>query len=265
MPKEYTYFAQAEEGGPIKIGYTTVDPQVRLKGLQTGSPLSLRIIASIPKNLEKQLHERFENLRLHGEWFQNDEALLAYIRQLEIKNDPMAVAASLTPSTLPRGRRNDSLFDLVFKTDENFYDFQNWVHSRDWGGSDWSTPDFDGDEDAQCSWYYEETPTGIMEEMAHIAAESKLVEEIWVCLDHYVVLFACGHCNSQYREDILLRLSSAAYGHDCTSTEPWQFIATAGLRGNYLALDLIMSYPGKYFMTFDPELLFEKLRDKPSR
>jgi len=55
-----------------KIGISS-DPESRLKTLQTGSPKDLKLSFSFPvpddKELEGYLHERFEDRRLNGEWF----------------------------------------------------------------------------------------------------------------------------------------------------------------------------------------------------
>jgi hypothetical protein len=75
-----TYFIQAISGGLIKIGYTSKDPALRLRDLQTGSPHELRVIATIPGNVERQLHVQFQEFRRHGEWFQPHADLVAYIR-----------------------------------------------------------------------------------------------------------------------------------------------------------------------------------------
>lgn len=64
------YFIQAEDGGPIKIGYSD-DPAKRLIELQTShhSPLVIRSTISGPPSLERKLHTRFRAHRLSGEWF----------------------------------------------------------------------------------------------------------------------------------------------------------------------------------------------------
>ncbi len=65
------YFIQAENGH-IKIGFTDADDaMIRLASLQTGSPVLLKLLATIPGTIEeeKDLHRRFGAHRLHGEWF----------------------------------------------------------------------------------------------------------------------------------------------------------------------------------------------------
>jgi hypothetical protein len=67
----------------IKIGKSTRPIEQRLKGLQTGSPVQLRIIGSTTSFFEKALHRRFESegLGLHLEWFRPRLSLLDFIRE----------------------------------------------------------------------------------------------------------------------------------------------------------------------------------------
>ncbi|OYW50764.1 MAG: hypothetical protein B7Y36_18670 [Novosphingobium sp. 28-62-57] len=66
----WVYFIGANKG-PIKIG-TTVNLPARLKKLQTGSAMRLRVLACIEgtAELEAAYHARFADLRVNGEWFQ---------------------------------------------------------------------------------------------------------------------------------------------------------------------------------------------------
>jgi hypothetical protein len=54
----------------VKIGYTD-NISNRLSGLQTGSPVLLDVLCSIPgpRELESYLHGVFRKRRKHGEWF----------------------------------------------------------------------------------------------------------------------------------------------------------------------------------------------------
>ena len=80
----YVYFIGAVDG-PIKIGMSQ-DPTERLRSLQTGSPVALRLMAVVPsqepEQLEVLLHARFGSLRMHGEWFHPGEELMEFIKQL---------------------------------------------------------------------------------------------------------------------------------------------------------------------------------------
>lgn len=72
------YFVQPIDGGPVKIGYTTKPPEERLKELQIGSPVTLRVITWLPgqsMELERELHRALGFWRLHGEWFESSREL----------------------------------------------------------------------------------------------------------------------------------------------------------------------------------------------
>lgn len=64
------YFIQAEDGGPIKIGWAK-DPDKRLRLLQCGHPdvLVLRRVVAGGTETETELHGRFWQHHLRGEWF----------------------------------------------------------------------------------------------------------------------------------------------------------------------------------------------------
>jgi len=71
----FVYFIQSGKKGAIKIGKSN-DPEDRLKTLQTGSPKTLYLIASIhckseqeAYTLEKKIHNKLCKQRLNGEWF----------------------------------------------------------------------------------------------------------------------------------------------------------------------------------------------------
>lgn len=97
--RDWTYFIQAENGGPIKIGYTSKDnPEDRLRDLQTGNPNQLRLVAAIPSNIERDLHRKFSHIRIKGEWFESTDELLSFIDSLQQKSasDPESVSFSQT-------------------------------------------------------------------------------------------------------------------------------------------------------------------------
>lgn len=82
------YFIQAEGIGHIKIGFTDgADPGERLATLQTGSPVPLRVLHTMPGTLddEKNLHRTFAAAGVGGEWFKAVPELLALIPQTERK------------------------------------------------------------------------------------------------------------------------------------------------------------------------------------
>jgi len=82
--EQFVYFIEC--GNRMKIG-VSVCPQDRVKQLQTGSPspLVLRAAVSGGHNVEKELHHKFSDERLDGEWFLLSQRLEKYIE--EIKNE----------------------------------------------------------------------------------------------------------------------------------------------------------------------------------
>lgn len=80
--KERVYFI-ASESGPIKIGMA-LDPQKRLKGLQTGHHEKLSILATCSggQPQERAYHVQFAAHRLNGEWFERCPDILAEIERL---------------------------------------------------------------------------------------------------------------------------------------------------------------------------------------
>lgn len=77
------YFIHAEGTNKIKIGITTGDPERRMKALQTGSPVPLKLIGHIDESIlgmsEMGLHKKFQSVRVHGEWFQLNTHLSDFI------------------------------------------------------------------------------------------------------------------------------------------------------------------------------------------
>lgn len=65
----FVYFIQQGEG-PVKIGRAK-SPLLRLSQLQTGNPteLALRYVVPGDQALERELHTRFREARIRGEWF----------------------------------------------------------------------------------------------------------------------------------------------------------------------------------------------------
>jgi hypothetical protein len=75
-----TYFLQAGDGGPIKIG-STRNLRVRLGTLRAMSPIQLRLLGVIRGDAEDQCHRRLAAFRVHGEWFAPSPFVLEFICQ----------------------------------------------------------------------------------------------------------------------------------------------------------------------------------------
>lgn len=78
------YFIQAGKHGQIKIGYTDSNPVDRLRSLQVGNPLKLRLVGVVDgtKQAEKDLHHRLREYRVNGEWFEPNNYVKHTIIQL---------------------------------------------------------------------------------------------------------------------------------------------------------------------------------------
>lgn len=81
---EYLYFIRAGKKGPIKIGITW-DLDTRIAMLQTGNHEILYLMAAYKNNrkavqtLEKELHKKFNNFKIHGEWFKPHPELIDFV------------------------------------------------------------------------------------------------------------------------------------------------------------------------------------------
>lgn len=96
----------------VKIGYGA-NPHARMRLLQTGSPVLLTILGSLPGGqiVEKALHEHFRDLRLHGEWFDFGsldplETVTAVYENLDVASMIHAEGSRLNPHELRRMRRS---------------------------------------------------------------------------------------------------------------------------------------------------------------
>jgi Meiotically up-regulated gene 113 len=69
-----------KNGDAVKIGYTENYSQ-RLQQLQTGSPHQLEFLGTMEGSIEDEtaLHARFNGIRIRGEWFRLNRALMRFI------------------------------------------------------------------------------------------------------------------------------------------------------------------------------------------
>lgn len=81
MSDQFVYFIQADQDGPIKIGFTSDKPEKRLSQLQTGNASALKLLGAInaPASRERQFHAELSEWRLQGEWFAPHPTVLAAI------------------------------------------------------------------------------------------------------------------------------------------------------------------------------------------
>lgn len=80
----YVYVVKAASG-EYKIGHTNSIPR-RLSDFGLQLPFPVELVFAIPADdrysLERHLHERFADLRMHGEWFNLTDADIASIRAM---------------------------------------------------------------------------------------------------------------------------------------------------------------------------------------
>lgn len=78
----FVYFIQAESGGPVKIGWS-LTPVERRGQIQYGNPEVLRIIGLIEgsRDKEAEMHVRFAQSHVRGEWFADTGDLMRLIRE----------------------------------------------------------------------------------------------------------------------------------------------------------------------------------------
>jgi len=76
----YTYFFYDKTRNVVKIGKSN-NPQKRMEGLSCG--VKLQILHTIPKDIEKELHNKFKHINVHGEWFKYNQEIKSYIKQAE--------------------------------------------------------------------------------------------------------------------------------------------------------------------------------------
>lgn len=74
------YFIRRGNKGPIKIG-TSVDPQQRIKQLQTAAAEKLELLGTVAggTGLERSIHGLLSAFRMEGEWFKDDPRVLGLI------------------------------------------------------------------------------------------------------------------------------------------------------------------------------------------
>lgn len=83
------YFASAEQPGcPIKIGHS-IDVEKRLKALQTSSPETFVLLASVPGDTRAEFffHSLVSRHRISGEWFKPAPELLLLIDDIKAKGE----------------------------------------------------------------------------------------------------------------------------------------------------------------------------------
>jgi len=79
------YFLKSKVSGLIKIGKTTDDVENRINqisGMCAGGVELVKVINNADEKLESDLHRKFNDLQINGEWFSPGAALLDYIDKI---------------------------------------------------------------------------------------------------------------------------------------------------------------------------------------
>lgn len=114
IPRQrYVYAVEAVESGRVKIGIAE-DPAKRLQGHQVSSPERLRLLKVVPgdRKLERELHRRFADSRLHGEWFAPTLEISAWLSEATSGFEPLDTASRhllRAKTSLVRRRCDESL------------------------------------------------------------------------------------------------------------------------------------------------------------
>ena len=79
------YLIVCEETQTCKIGYSQ-DAQSRLVQLQTSNPFKLKLKAVISGDakLEKEIHNKFKEFKLRGEWFEYNSIIKGFFEYYNI-------------------------------------------------------------------------------------------------------------------------------------------------------------------------------------
>lgn len=103
----WLYFIGNGEG-PIKVGITRGDPKERLKDLQTGNPVRLRVLDAFsvvdPEGTEQRMHNALRDFHVGGEWYDRD-AVLHLLDELKgnVKNADGETVDNVIPFPRRRG------------------------------------------------------------------------------------------------------------------------------------------------------------------
>lgn len=91
-PPIKTYIIDAVGTELVKIG-KSYDVETRMRAMQGGSPARLSILRIIPFNCERAMHQRYAQLRQHGEWFLFDVDMLTDVFHGDLLAEAKAVIA----------------------------------------------------------------------------------------------------------------------------------------------------------------------------
>lgn len=76
----WTYFVQGPPLSPVKIG-KAIDVKQRMASLQTGTPHELRLLRTLEGDREAEMHQRFADDRIRGEWFRWSPSIETFVAE----------------------------------------------------------------------------------------------------------------------------------------------------------------------------------------
>jgi hypothetical protein len=113
------YIIRAGQHGPVKIGFTN-DLAKRLVELQVGNHERLTILRIFEGGQaeEAQLHERFAENRLHGEWHSFSQAMLgpALLGLRDLLTEPAKEIVVPVVRTMEEARAYDETLRILIRT-----------------------------------------------------------------------------------------------------------------------------------------------------
>jgi len=108
------YFAQAERTGEVKIGFST-NVSDRLYMLRWQRHTNMTLLGWVPggPRVEREMHARFDDLSLGGEWFEPDPTLFDYVEKSTRHDEPPQVLS-------PFGRITDWGYNSLLSSEEHY-------------------------------------------------------------------------------------------------------------------------------------------------
>jgi hypothetical protein len=208
-----TYFVQAVGGGPVKIGRTRKPMDERLRALQTGSPVKLRVIGVIEGDREGECHRKFAHDRLHGEWFTATDKLLKFIR-LQASVPRGVILTERVPRAMGEMTAKDreplpARYCEMIVDHEDAYDLITPAVSEDIDGCD---EEDDCDCDSCRAW----------DALAYIA-ECDMIDRVGLNSDHRLIWLDIKDVNSGRREYMVEQLAGIAWDLDAVE---WHLFAS---------------------------------------
>lgn len=119
MESNVIYLIHQQFTNYYKIGFTDGDPGFRLRQLQGGNPMPLRLVIAVEggRDMESAIHRKHADCRVEGEWFSFSAKRLQKMLQHDLGVDPDAVTVNAGDypliTTFPEWLRDQRLRDDV--------------------------------------------------------------------------------------------------------------------------------------------------------